>query len=316
MATISVIIPAYNIEEYLSACLDSVLSQKFKDFEIIIVDDGSTDNTPKICDEYQKKFSQISVLHQKNTGLSAARNAGIKKAKGEYLALIDGDDLIAKDFLSHLYQTAIETTSDIVICDFLEFSKTPPHTAGSHLPTTTDGQAAAIRLLVGQENRDVIACNKLYKRALFKDIKYPVGALHEDNLTTYKLLAKAHRVAIAPEALYFYRRREGSITAEQDIRSSLEAKERAAREAIQYFKNSKELHSAAEIALLLSYFAYLDNIAAGRIKDQTLWQETIKKIKASKKSYLNNPYLTKKLKLYLALIKIPFIYKLFRKIIH
>ena len=313
---ISVIIPAYNIEKYLPACLDSVLAQDFSSYEIIIIDDGSTDNTPSICDEYAKKFKNSIVIHQKNAGLSSARNTGIKHAKGEYVALIDGDDLIASNFLTRLHQAITETDSDIAICNFQEFTETTPNVTALSKVSVENRNEAVRKLLIQQENRDVIACNKLYKKEVFKGIEFPVGQLHEDTLTTYKLLAATKKVANIDDKLYFYRKRSGSIMAEQDLKKRLDIKECAAKEAIIYFKNNPELKLAAEIALLLSKFAYLDNIASGKISDQKLWQETIKEINSSHKNYKTNPYLTKKLKLYLVLLKIPTIYKIFRKIFH
>lgn len=312
----SVIVPAYNIENYLPACLDSILAQDFQDFEIIIVDDGSTDNTPKICDEYQKKSMNINVIHQKNAGLSAARNTGIKQSKGEYLAFIDGDDIIAPDFLSRLLYAAERTSAEVAICGFLEFTDKIPQTTPSDRQEIYTSKEAVKKLLISQENYYIIVCNKLYKRELFKNTKFPIGELHEDNLTTYKLLAEATRVVTVSDKLYFYRKREGSIMAEQDLLARLKIKERAAKEAIEYFDNTPDLKQAARVALLLSKFAYLDNVASGKIHDQNLWQKTVKEIKNSKKAYLKNPYLTKKLKLYLNLLNTPAFYKIFRKIIH
>ena len=313
---ISVIVPAYNIEKYLAPCLDSILAQDFENFEIVIVDDGSTDQTSKIADEYQKKFDQISVVHKKNAGLSAARNTGIKKAKGNYLAFIDGDDLIAKSFLSALYGALENTSSDLAVCEIIEFLNQIPDEKAVSRPEVKKKEAAVITLLVGQENRDIIVCNKLFKKELFENIKFPIGELHEDNLTTYKLFAEATSVAYIKDKLYYYRKRPGSIMAEQDLLARLKIKERAAREAISYFKNDPALKSAAEISLLLVRFAYLDNIASGKIHNKKLWQETIQEINTSRTLYKSNPYLTKKLKLYLTLLKTPISYKTFRKIIH
>lgn len=313
---VSLIVPAYNIETYLPACLDSCLAQDFQDYEIILVDDGSTDQTPRICDDYAQKSDRITVIHQKNAGLSAARNTGIARAKGKYLAFVDGDDLVSPDFLSKLFEVANSTRAEIVICDFLDFSNRLPSLEQEELslPKTASGTAATIRLLVGQENYDVVTWNKLYARELFETIKFPVGELHEDNLVTYKLLASAKKVAYLDSKLYYYRRREGSIMSEQDLFSRLKQKERAAKEAVVYFKNSPDLKQAAEISLLLSKFAYLDNLAAGRLNDKALWQKTVKEIKSHR--YKANPYLTKKLKLYLRLLRLPGLYKLFRKIVH
>ena len=311
---ISVIVPAYEVEKYLSECISSLLSQVFQDFEIIIIDDGSTDGTSQLCDKY--KSPKIKVIHQKNAGLSAARNIGIKQSKGEYLAFIDGDDIVAPNFLSRLLEAAEGASAEIAICDFLEFTDKIPQTASNGRQKIYSSEEVVKELLISQENYYIIACNKLYKKELFKGIEFPVGKLHEDNLTTYKLLARASKITTLSDKLYFYRRREGSIMAEQDLLARLKVKECAAKEAIKYFDENPDLKQAAEVALLLSKFAYLDNIASGKIHNQELWQKTIKEIKASKKAYQKNPYLTKKLKLYLKLLNAPASYKTFRKIIH
>lgn len=313
---ISVIVPAYNIETFLPACVESIESQSYKNFEVILVDDGSTDHTPEICDKYKGQFKNISIVHQKNAGLSSARNTGINKAKGEYLAFVDGDDLVAPEFLTQLYKVANLSCADISECGYVEFDKAAAPTSRDHNLKIYTTSEAVTNLLIGQENKDVVTWNKLYKKELFRDIKFPVGELHEDNLTTYKLLGKSPNVAVFDDELYCYRQRSGSIMAEQDLLARLNQKERSAREAIEYFDKNSDLKQSAKVALLLSKFAYLDNIASGRIHDKNLWQKTVKEIKQSKKEYQKNPHLTKKLKLYLALLKAPFLYRLFRKIIH
>lgn len=313
---ISVIIPAYNIEKYISECIESVLNQNFSDdYEVIIVDDGSTDNTVEEINKYNQK--NVKTIHQKNAGLSAARNTGIDKAAGEYIAFIDGDDIISEDFLSVLYDSLIDNSSDIAICGIKEFcDKTPQVKTQNNDAETVNGEDATIRLLIGQENQDIIVCNKLYKKELFKNIRFPEGKLHEDNLTTYKLFGKTKNVSTVQEDLYFYRKRKGSIMAEQDIRDRLEIKEQAAKEAIEYFEGNQTLKDAAEVSFLLSQFAFLDNVASGKIKNQELWRNKLSNIKNNRKKFSNNPLITKKLKIYLTLIKIPVLYKIFRKIRH
>ena len=314
---ISIIVPAYNIEEYLSPCMDSILSQDYENFEIVLIDDGSTDNTPSICNKYKEKDSRVIVIHQRNAGLSVARNAGIKHARGKYLAFVDGDDLIAPGFLSGLYQAASENSAEVTMCGYAEFSGTPDKFSPKKSTCKTyDSSEIVTRLFIAQENYDIVTWNKLYKKELFNTISFPIGELHEDTLTTYKILAAANKIATLEDKLYYYRKRSGSIMAEQDLLDRLKTKERAAKEAIKYFSNDNNLKSAAEVALLLAKVAYLDNIASGKIRDKNLWQRTIKEINVSRKEYKNNPYLTKKLKLYLNLLKTPFVYKLFRKTIH
>ena len=326
---VSVIVPVYNIEKYLPTCLDSLANQTYQNFEIILIDDGSTDGTAKVCDLFAeltrkrqslaktKSIKDIKIIHQKNAGLSAARNTGIEKSKGELLAFIDGDDFVSPDFLSSLVGALKNTQSDLAVCDFQTFEKTteiqPKLQDFSAASKTLSGEQAAIGLLVGQENREIMTCNKLYRRKLFKHIKFPVGELHEDSLTTYKFFAIAQKVVYLDQPLYFYRQnRTGSIMNKQTLLARLSQREKAAREAIEYFEKSKNqnLKSAAEVSLLTAKFAYLDNAIAKRIP-KTSGAEALDWIKTHKAEYLKNPYLTKKLKLYLTNLNF---YKLFRKL--
>ncbi len=257
MPTISVIVPVYNIEEEISKCLLSILLQRFTDFEVIAVDDGSTDKSPKILDEFAEKYSQIKVFHTKNHGLSAARNFGLKKAHGKYIAFVDGDDYIDPNFLSKLYQSIVDTDSDISVCGYTEFSNDrirdyyPRQEVLSGVNTTK-------RLLTHQENLDIVSWNKLYKKSLFNGILFPVGLNHEDNYTTYKLFNKCEKVSFISFPLYNYVRREKSITKKEQTISRLNAKLKAAKEAKQYFRSNQELLSAAEFAEVLSFYQFID----------------------------------------------------------
>lgn len=316
---VSIIIPAYNVEEYLPDCLDSIISQEYSRIEIIVINDGSTDDTYKICTLYKKKDKRITVINQSNKGLSAARNAGIDRARGEYLAFIDGDDIVSPKFLAVLLDAMNSNHADVGICSFLEFTGRSSNIKGEQQVdkvTSMDGYSATVKLLVGQENRDVIICNKLFKKNLFATIRFPVGKIHEDNLTTYKLLSSATRVVSTPKQLYYYRRRAGSITKKNSIMVQLQSKEDAAIEAIGFFSGHDSLKKAAEISLLLSRFAYLDNIASKKIDDDKKWDQIVNSIKNERTYYMANPFLTKKLKLYLHLIRLPLLYKIFRLIIH
>lgn len=118
MPKVSVIVPVYNVENYIRKCLDSIISQTLKDIEIILVDDGSEDNSGKICDEYAEKDSRIIVIHQKNNGLSNARNTGLNIASGEYIGFVDSDDYIKSEMYSEMYQTAEKTDADMVLCNY------------------------------------------------------------------------------------------------------------------------------------------------------------------------------------------------------
>ena len=214
---ISVIVPVYRVEEYLERCVESILSQSYENLEVILVDDGSPDRCPAICDAYAGKDSRVKVIHQENKGLSGARNAGIELAKGEYLAFVDSDDYVSPHFIEGLYQLLQETGCAIGQCRF-------SYVKGEKL--TEEGDSAfciyrgesLMEQLYGPEEKAtyfVVAWNKLYRAELFKEtgIRYPEGRIHEDEATTYRLFHAARKLAFLDRAMYgYYTENDGSIT--------------------------------------------------------------------------------------------------------
>ena len=288
MALVSVVIPVYNIREDVERCLKSVMQQTYQTLEIIVVDDGSDDGSGEICDELAQRDTRIKVIHQKNQGLSDARNVGIKKARGDFVATVDGDDAVQKDYVEKMIQRAETFRADIVICGYNEV-----------IPEAkvVSGREAALQLLVGQENLEIVAWNKLYRRELFSGIEYPSGEKNEDSLTTYKLLARAKKVAYVSESLYIYNTRTGSIMDRANASERLGQREKAAREAMDYFAEDGELEQAAEVALLLSKYAIYDAGLRGEVEKREMLAAR-QWILAHLGKYQGNPYLTKKLGLY------------------
>lgn len=324
---VSLIVPAFNIEKYIVRCLNSVVDQTYQNLEIIVVNDGSTDQTLSKINDFAKKDARIKIINQKNQGLSEARNNGIKKATGKYIALIDGDDEIAPDFIKKLYFALTKTDSDIAVCGYRIISK---HAQRSFSPISnqTTGPNAAVRLLTKQQNYDVIVCNKLYKRELFKYINYPPRQIHEDNLTTYKLYATAKYVCSIDDPLYYYHKHPGSITTTTNKEQSLSVGQQAASEAIEYFSSLSNLdpqtqkiikyfraltrlQQAANVALLLSQFAFLDHALRHEISALFI-PRSIQNIK--KHADLKNPLLSKRLRVYLLFVQSPhaILYKIYR----
>ncbi|MDO4746784.1 MAG: glycosyltransferase [Candidatus Saccharibacteria bacterium] len=289
---VSIVVPVYNVEDYLAKCLETLSRQAYEGIEIIIVDDGSTDGSGRICDEFAKNEPRVRVFHKKNGGLSSARNFGIKKAKGEFVCLVDSDDYVKEKFVEEMVKMALTNEVDVVVCGYNDV-----------IPEEglLSGEEATVRLLVGQENIDIIAWNKMYRLGLFKDIDYPEGSNYEDNLTTYKLLSKAKRVAYAAKSLYCYIERAGSITKKDKKLERLKSRERAAAEAKEYFKDKKELEEAAEIAMLTAKLAFVDFAVSGDVEKKYI-DYGVTWIKKYKKRLLKNKYLTKKLKLYIYLV--------------
>lgn len=214
---ISVIVPIFQVEQYLDRCISSIVRQTYENLEIILVDDSSSDKCPEICDAWAKKDRRIQVIHKVNGGLSSARNAGIDIAKGAWLTFVDSDDYIANTFVESLYSIVVRMSSDIAVC-------------GSYQDAT--GNCFVVAMKQNNEveiyKRERIlkeyftdnfgplisTWNKIYNRRIFFDkdnLRFPVGRLHEDAYMMYKFLWKANKVAVSKKPLYYYVFRTGSI---------------------------------------------------------------------------------------------------------
>ncbi|WP_175629937.1 glycosyltransferase family 2 protein [Bacteroides acidifaciens] len=210
MVIISVIVPIYKVEKYLRRCVDSILSQTYKDLEVILVDDGSPDRCGEICDEYKKCDSRVRVVHKQNGGLSDARNAGLQIATGEYVAFVDSDDWVAKDYLEKLYLALINTGSDICECEIIrttgnvEFCECENTTICYHTQE-------ALGLLIQDKVFHQYVWNKLYKRNCISDIYFEKGRTNEDEFWTYQVFGRAKHITKLGIALYFYFQRKSSI---------------------------------------------------------------------------------------------------------
>lgn len=214
MPRISVIVPVYKVEKFLRRCVDSILCQNFDDFELILVDDGSPDQSGVICDEYAAKDGRIHVIHQRNGGLSAARNTGIDyvmdHSSSRWLVFIDSDDWVHPDYLKRLYDAAEQTLCKISACGFF-------NTTGEPLPDEQSSPVVSVSAddyFCGNlhDNATPAACNKMYHRSLFKSLRFPIGKLHEDEFTTYIALYNAGRIGVTMDKLYAYYQNPDGIT--------------------------------------------------------------------------------------------------------
>lgn len=221
---ISVIVPVYQVKDYISECVDSIISQDYKDIEIILVDDGSYDGGGDVCDLYEKSDSRVKVIHKENGGLSDARNVGIEKARGRYFAFVDGDDVVDNRFLSRLYEISIQYDCDICQCDFYNTTgKSLLKDSVSGIPVFYNSREFVYSAYNMYSWNCTVVWNKLYKRSLFEDIRFPVGRLHEDEFITYLIAEKANRIAVIPDKLYYYRHRPTSIMHEVNEKKWIDA---------------------------------------------------------------------------------------------
>ena len=211
---ISVVVPIYNVENYLKKCIESIINQTYDYIEIILVDDGSTDKSGEICDEYEKIDTRIQVIHKENGGLSDARNSGLRIARGEYIAFIDSDDFIEKNFIEVLYKLCKENNAEIAQCEFGKVGYEKFNIVQEKKDTEIlikTGKQMIYDIYNGKHMIYTVAWNKLYKRSLFKGIEYPKGKINEDEATTYKLFYKATKVVITNQKLYNDVYRKNSI---------------------------------------------------------------------------------------------------------
>lgn len=214
---VSVIIPVYNVAPYLRESLDSVINQTYEKLEIIIIDDGSTDGSREICEEYASRDERIRLIHQENKGLSAARNAGLNIMSGDVVAFLDSDDAYHPDFIRNMMETMYREKTDIVVCGYSR-QKTEGllkyegiGKTGPSIHTGRYSQVEVLRALAdGKLNHGV--WNKLYKKELWENIRFPEGFVYEEVRTTYRILELVNTITVIDQPLYRYRDRQGSIT--------------------------------------------------------------------------------------------------------
>ncbi len=212
MDLISVIVPIYKVEPYLDRCVQSIVEQTFKNLEIILVDDGSPDACPAMCDAWAEKDSRIKVIHKENGGLSDARNAGLAVATGEYIGFIDSDDYIAPEFLTELYDAMAQTGADIAECATAYVDEDGNILRQRNVaPVAQMDKLEALRRLVLEDGIYQTVWNKLYRRAVINGILFEKGKYHEDDFWTYQVFDRMEKLAVVDRPMYYYLQRAGSI---------------------------------------------------------------------------------------------------------
>ena len=223
---ISVIIPIYNVEQYLRRCLDSIVNQSYTNLEIILVDDGSPDSSPQICDKYASKDNRIIVIHKENGGLSDARNAGLDICKGEYISFVDSDDWVSQDYINELYSSIKNSHADIAIVNHTHVTdnfKINTESNQNYTIKLFSKQQALFKLIAKQHQPFVVSWGKLYRKELFNNIRFPIGKYHEDEFTSHLLINRASKIAYSSKILYFYFQRPNSITNQNHTTDIIEA---------------------------------------------------------------------------------------------
>lgn len=215
MPLISVIVPVYNNSKYLTQCIDSMINQTLTDFELILVDDGSTDNSGEICDEYCKKDSRVKVIHQNNLGQASARNKGISIAKGQWMSFVDSDDVVHPDYLELLYRAVKNNNAHLSVCGIIEGSNIDDgfflRKSAEELVFSISDQTM-LYLEDNYSNSFWLVCGKLIDSNIVRHNLFCAGKIYEDNAVAPKWLYLAQEVAVVNTGLYFYRKNDNGTT--------------------------------------------------------------------------------------------------------
>lgn len=298
---ISIIVPVYNVEDYIERCIKSILDQSFREFELILVDDGSLDMSGKICDEYAKNDQRIKVIHKKNGGLSSARNEGIKVARGEYIGFVDSDDFINKDMYKILYRISKKYDADISVCDF-EYISDNKEVVGSICESKKNiviySNEEALNKLYSNENiKFIVAWNKLYKKHLFSSIYYDINKSHEDEFIIHKLFYNANKIVSCSESLYYYYENYKSIMRVDFNINRLDIIE-AMKNRMEFFREKGLIELEYKTQnMYLYYFMPYYYITRKKLNNKNKLIELRKEFKKVYKYLLKNPKYNTKVKI-------------------
>lgn len=269
MDLISVIVPVYNVEKYLAKCIDSILKQTYSNLEIILVDDGSTDNSNKICKEYEKLDKRIRVIHKKNGGLSDARNYGLTFATGDYISFIDSDDYIEKNMYELLLNALKNNNGDMAVCGrWIEKEEEQLELYTKDREEVWDS-IQALKYYFKRIKIDPSACDKLFKKEILDNIVFPIGKIHEDIFIMDVIIARCKIIVHVGKPLYHYVNRQGSITKKVFSEKNFDYIE-AHQEVFKRYLNNKILNSYAYSYYIESYIIIIDKMLTNKLTGNTV----------------------------------------------
>ena len=311
---ISIIVPVYNVEKYLKKCVDSIVNQTYKNLEIILVDDGATDNSGKICDELVELDNRIKVYHKKNGGLSDARNYGVERATGDYIGFVDSDDYIDAEMYEKLYEAIKKENVDVAECNLkiVYPEKTDLFTDQKYYQICNKQEYLEEYLKI--EKIFGSACVRLTKADIAKKLKFPVGKLYEDTYYAYDLIGIVDKYVIVDNPYYNYLMRENSITNAKFNPRIFDLIEIVEKFHTNVYKNYPSLKEAADCRKMYAYFSVLNSILLEEdFKNNSFYKQIIDYFKENYKKLLKNKYITRNRKLSILLIK--FSINLYRKVL-
>lgn len=292
---VSIIVPVYNVERYIKNCVRSIIRQTYKNIEIILVDDGSTDKSGEICDWFKMADNRIKVVHKMNGGLSDARNVGLGIASGKYVTFIDSDDYFPEYAVEYLYKLLKENKANISIGKLVMTKELNSNTILESGKVCLYNNVEAIRQLLYAKQFSTSAPAKLYEKRLFDRIEFPIGKLHEDLYTIYKVMDRAQKVVYGSEVVYFYYHRTGSITVSEFSERRLDALDALNQLKSNININKYGIQNAYSSQILENIFSFFStNIACEDIKKYCLWE----KVKENRKNVLLDNQVSKRIKGY------------------
>lgn len=287
---ISVIVPVYNVEKYISRCVESILAQTYTNVEILLIDDGATDNSGKICDDFAKKDKRIVVIHKENEGVSVARNTALDIAKGKYITFVDSDDYIAEDCVERLYNLLMLYEADISMVGLeTVYNYNTKLVKGKKKKISCYSNIEAVETLLYRKGITNGPCGKLYKKQLFDEIHFPAGiVLAEDLAIMYRLLYIAQKVVCSKEKKYFYYQRKSSIIHKKNDKKNMD-RIKVSNEILEWSKEiCPQCYPAATTRLFVSCLQALREVTLEDSQNMELLEEIKKNIKQYRKSIMRD----------------------------
>ena len=304
MPKISIIVPVYNCEKYISNCINSILEQSFKDFELILVDDGSSDRSFEICESFAKKDNRVRAIHQPNSGVSRARNRGLDEAKGEYIGFVDGDDCVDKEMYKRLYKNLADNNADISICGIVNYFLKKNGITEKVRQSQVDGfwifsGEQALKEALQSRLYSVNPVNKLFKKELFDKLRYPGGKISEDAFLIPVVISKAGKVVYDSKPMYYYLRRENSITTSNFSDRDWDVVEAYKNHLNMVSEKFPNLKKVAKFRYLWSYTYVIDKIMLSENFENYLrdFKKAFDFIKKNILEIIFNPYFSLKRKI-------------------
>lgn len=277
--TISVIVPVYNVATYLPQCMESLLNQSYKALEIILIDDGSTDDSPALCDGYAKQDARVKVIHQKNGGAASAKNAGLRIATGEYLTFADSDDYVELDAYAFMVAALEEHGADVIQCSYRDIFTDSQIDRLASDELVKYSKIEYLRRYT-QDWTCALLWDKLYKRFLFDDIFFEEGHIVDDEFFTYQGIMNAQTVIYLPRIVYNYRKRKSSVT------GRLEYRQRTILDKLDYLQKRRKNVTDRFQELKPDYERHFVNMLLWLVCDPYSTEESVRQIKELVKSYL------------------------------